>query len=108
MLLWLATVAIRQRSPVVRFGSAAEILVEWGMQTNGSHYRRLQDAFRSVFTSTILFGTREELRDAQVWDSSRGHFLDHMRLWFGKEGSSVPGAGSGWNDALGRTRSHRR
>jgi hypothetical protein len=61
------------------------------MQTNGSHYRRLQDAFRRVFARTIFFGTKEELREAQVWDCSRGHFLDHMRLWFGKEGASVPG-----------------
>ncbi len=91
VLLWLATVAVRQCSPVVRFGSAAEILVEWGMQTNGSHYRRLQDAFRRVFASTIFFGTKEELREAQVWNCSRGHFLDHMRLWFGKE-SSIAGA----------------
>jgi hypothetical protein len=87
VLLWLATVAIRQQSPVVRFGSAAEILIEWGMPTNGAHYRRLQDAFRRVFASTIFFGTKEELREAQVWDCSRGHFLDHMRLWFSKEGS---------------------
>jgi hypothetical protein len=87
VLLWLATVAVRQRSPVVRFGSAAEILAEWGMQTNGAHYRRLQDAFRRVFASTIFFGTKEELREARVWDCSCGHFLDRMRLWFGKDGS---------------------
>jgi hypothetical protein len=37
--------------------------------------------------STIFFGTKEELREAQVWDCSRGHFFDHMRLWFGREGS---------------------
>jgi len=62
-LLWLATATVRTRSPVVRFGSAGEILVEWGMSTNGSHYRRLQEAFCRVFASTIFFGTH--------------HFLDH-------------------------------
>ena len=51
VLLWLATAAVRQKSPVVRFGSATEILVEWGMQTNGSHFRRLHDGFRRVFGS---------------------------------------------------------
>lgn len=35
----------------------------------------------------IFFGTREELREDKVWDCSRAHFLDHMRLWFAKEGS---------------------
>jgi hypothetical protein len=88
VLLWLATAAVRQKSPIVRFGSAAEILVEWGMQTNGSHYRRLHDAFRRVFASTIFFGTKDELRDAEVWNCSRGHFFDEMRLWFNKENST--------------------
>ena len=88
VLLWLATAAVRQKSPVVRFGSAAEILVEWGMQTNGSHYRRLQDAFRRVFASTIFFGTKDELREAEVWNCSRGHFFDQMRLWFHKENAA--------------------
>jgi hypothetical protein len=85
VLLWLATVAVRQQSPVIRFGSAAEILVEWGMPTNGAHYKRLQDAFRRVFASTIFFGTKDELHAAEVWDCSRGHFFDQMRLWFRKE-----------------------
>jgi hypothetical protein len=66
ILLWLATAAVRQKCPVIRFGSAAEILVEWGMPTNGSHYRRLHDALRRVFASTIFFGTREERREAEV------------------------------------------
>ena len=82
VLLWLATQAVRHRTPVVRFGSAAEILVEWGMPTNGSHYHWLQDAFLRVFGSTIFFGTKDEQAEAEVWDTSRGHFLDHMRLWF--------------------------
>ena len=85
VLLWLATVAVRRQSPVVRFGSAAEILVEWGMPTNGAHYRRLQDGFRRIFASTIFFGTKDELREQEVWDCSRGHFFDQMRLWFRKE-----------------------
>lgn len=85
VLLRLATVAVRQKNPVVRFGGAAEILVEWGMPTNGAHYRRLQDAFGRVFASTIFFGTKDDLRQGEVWDCSRGHFFDHMRLWFRKE-----------------------
>jgi hypothetical protein len=89
ILLWLATAAVRQKSPLIRFGSAAEILVEWGMPTNGSHYRRLHEAFRRVFASTIFFGTREERREAVVWDCSRGHFLDQMRLWFHKDAATA-------------------
>jgi hypothetical protein len=66
------------------------------MPTNGSHYRRLHDAFRRVFASTIFYGAREERSRAEVWDCSRGHFLDHMRLWFhngtASAGSNVAGS----------------
>jgi hypothetical protein len=88
VLLWLATAAVRRKSPVVQFASAGEILVEWGMPTNGSHYSRLQEAFCRVFASTIFFGTKDEMQEGEVWDCGRGHFLDHMRLWFRNHGST--------------------
>ena len=81
VLLWLATVAVRQQNPVVHFGSATQILNEWGLPLNESHYNRLADAFKRVFGSTMFFGTKEQRRGAEVWDCSRVHFLDHMRLW---------------------------
>jgi hypothetical protein len=58
------------------------------MPTNGSHYRRLQEAFCRVFASTIFFGTKDEMQEAEVWDCGRGHFLDHMRLWFRNDGGT--------------------
>jgi hypothetical protein len=82
ILLWVATVAVRQKSPVVEFESGAQILTEWGLQLNGSHYRRLAEGFKRVFGSTIFFGTREERQGSQVWDCGRIHFFDQMRLWF--------------------------
>jgi hypothetical protein len=41
--------------------------------------------FPAGFASTIFFGTKDELREGEVWDCGRGHFFDQMRLWFGKE-----------------------
>ena len=38
VLLWLATSAVRQQNPVVRFESGAQILIEWGLPLNGKHY----------------------------------------------------------------------
>jgi hypothetical protein len=90
ILLWLATEAIRNRSPVVEFESASQILNQWGLPTNGVYYRRLADAFKRVFASTIFFGTREERRGAEVWACSRIHFFDHVRLWFSKDTSGDP------------------
>jgi hypothetical protein len=88
VLLWLATVAVRQQNPVVRFESAADILNEWGLPNNGSHYRRLAEAFGRVFGSTMFFGTKDQRRGSEVWDCSRVHFLDHMRLWSHDEGAT--------------------
>jgi hypothetical protein len=78
----VATVAVRQRSPVVEFESGAQILNEWGLQQNGSPYRRLAAGFKRVFGSTIFFGTQEERHGSEVWDCGRIHFFDQMRLRF--------------------------
>ena len=59
------------------------------MLNNGlSRYRRLQEAFCRVFASTIFFGTKDEMQEAEVWDCGRGHFLDHMHLWFRNDGAT--------------------
>ncbi|MDQ1472394.1 MAG: hypothetical protein QOJ99_3874 [Bryobacterales bacterium] len=91
ILLWVARVAVRQKSPVLQFDSGAQILNEWGLQQNGSHYRRLAAGFRRVFGSTIFFGTQDEREGSQVWDCGRIHFFDQMRLWFHDGGSGTLG-----------------
>ena len=75
VLLWLATEAIRKRNPVVEFESAAQILNEWGLPTNGEYYRRLADAFKRVFGSTIFFGTRDERRGVRGLGLQPSKFL---------------------------------
>jgi hypothetical protein len=85
VLLWLATEAVRQRSPVVEFESAAQILNKWGLPTNGEYYRHLAASFKRVFASTIFFGIRDKPCGSEIWDRSRVHFFDHARLWFSKE-----------------------
>jgi hypothetical protein len=41
ILIWVATLAVRQKSWTVLFRSAAEILEEFDMPRDGPHYRRL-------------------------------------------------------------------
>src|SRR5438105_4162320 len=41
--LWVATLAVRQKSRVVYFRSAAQILEEFDLPRDGPHYRRLVD-----------------------------------------------------------------
>lgn len=86
VVLYLATQAVRYQTREVRFRSGAEMLVEWGMPTNGAHYKRLVDAFRRVFGSTIFFGTAEDHSKLEVWQCSRTHFFDSMKLWLSEAG----------------------
>jgi hypothetical protein len=94
--LWIATQAVRQQSRTIEFESASQILHEWGLPQNGSHYRRLADGFRRIFGSTIFFGTSEAMAQAEVWDCGRLHFFERMRLWFRPElsGSGAPAPGN--------------
>ncbi len=86
VLLYLATQAVRFQTRTVHFRSGAELLVEWGMPTNGAHYKRLIDAFRRVFGSTVFFGTSDERAKQEIWHCSRVHFFDSIKLWISDSG----------------------
>ena len=55
--IFLATLAVRQKSQTIRFRSAAEMLETFGMQKGGKEYRRLVAAFERIFGATMFFGT---------------------------------------------------
>jgi hypothetical protein len=55
--IFLATLAVQQKSQTIRFRTAAEMLESFGMQTGGKEYRRLVGAFERIFGATIFFGT---------------------------------------------------
>jgi replication initiator protein len=80
--LWIAALAVRQKSRMVLFRSAAEILEELDLPKDGPHYRRLVEGFQRIFTSTIYFGT-DNSGDGrrEVWDCHRFHFFDRLRIW---------------------------
>jgi Plasmid encoded RepA protein len=82
VLIWVATLAVRHKTSIVEFDSAAQILWEFGLPPNGIHYKRLADGFKRVFGSTVFFGTEAELVRGQVWECGRGHFFDQMKIWF--------------------------
>ena len=72
---------MRQRSRLVHFRSAAEILEEFDLPKDGPHYRRLVDGFKRIFRSTIYFGTEASVGRQAVWDCQRFHFFDQLRIW---------------------------
>src|SRR5947209_7951276 len=55
--IFLATLAVRQKSQTIRFKTAAEMLETFGMHKGGKEYRRLVAAFERIFGATIFFGT---------------------------------------------------
>ncbi|MFZ0961682.1 MAG: replication protein RepA [Terriglobia bacterium] len=79
--IWVATLALQQKSRIVRFQSASELLAFFGLCPDGYHYRRLIDAFKRIFTSTIFFGTEDQPSNSTLIDWTRFHFLDQIKLW---------------------------
>jgi hypothetical protein len=82
--LFLATLAIRQQSRVIRFRSAAEMLDTFGMQQGGTQYRRLMAAFQRIFGATIFFGTDTQREKAAVVHRARFSFMSEARIWYSR------------------------
>ena len=74
--IWVATLAVRQKSRVVHFSSAAEMLSFFRLSLDGRHYRRLVRAFQRVFAATIFFGSDDRPEPSQIFDWDRFHFFD--------------------------------
>lgn len=51
--IWLATMALRQKSKTVKFRSAAQLLDTFGLPKDGKTYRRLVEGFKRITTSKI-------------------------------------------------------
>src|SRR5260370_14087755 len=83
--IFLATLAIRQKSPRITFDSAAEMLDTFGMQQGGSQYRRLVAAFQRIFGATIFFGTDTQRERAAVVHRARFNFMSEARIWYSRD-----------------------
>lgn len=83
--IFLATLAVRQQSPRITFGSAAEMLDTFGMQQGGSQYRRLVAAFQRIFGATIFFGTDTQRERAAVVHRARFNFMTEARIWYSRD-----------------------
>jgi hypothetical protein len=64
--IFLATLAVQQKSRIIRFKSASEMLEVFGMSKGGKQYRRLIAAFEQIFGATIFFGTDTLTSKAKV------------------------------------------
>jgi hypothetical protein len=83
--IFLATLAMRQKTQTITFRSAAEMLDTFGMQQGGSQYRRLIAAFQRVFGATIFFGTDTQRERAAVMHQARFNFMREARIWYSRD-----------------------
>ena len=83
--IFLATLAVRQKSQTIRFRSAAQMLETFGMHKGGKEYRRLVAAFERIFGATIFFGTDSMTARAKVVQRSRFNFLREARIWYSRQ-----------------------
>jgi len=89
--VWVATLAVLQKSRVVRFASPSQLLDYFELPKNGYHYKRIVQGFQRIFGATIFFGTEEQRQRAVVSNSARFHFFDRMHLWYNREEPSELG-----------------
>ena len=83
--IFLATMAIRQKTPRITFDSAAAMLDTFGMQQGGSQYRRLVDSFQRIFGATIYFGADSQRLPAAVIHRARFNFMSEARIWYSRD-----------------------
>jgi hypothetical protein len=82
--IWVATMAVRQRSRIIRFNAASEVLDFFHLFKDGKRYHRIMEGFQRIFAATIFFGTNDQASGSLVVDWARFHFFDRIHLWFHK------------------------
>jgi hypothetical protein len=82
--IFLATLAVRQKSQTIRFHTAAEMLESFGMHKGGKEYRRLVAAFERIFGATMFFGTDTVSGKAKVVQRARFNFLREAQIWYNR------------------------
>jgi hypothetical protein len=82
--IFLATLAVQQKSQTIRFRTAAEMLESFGMHTGGKEYRRLVGAFERIFGATIFFGTDMTNGRATMVQRCRFNFMREAQIWYSR------------------------
>jgi hypothetical protein len=94
ILIFLATLAVRQQSQTIRFRSGAEMLEMFGMQKGGKEYRRLVAGIERIFGSTIFFGSERTAEGAKLFSRARFHFVRETHIWFDRNSLQTHPAGN--------------
>jgi hypothetical protein len=98
--IFLATLAIRQRTHTIQFRSAAEMLDSFGMQQGGTQYRRLVASFQRIFGATIFFGTDSQREKAAVVHRARFNFMSEAGIWYSRDTDQATLSGGFQNEIV--------
>ncbi|MFL6451795.1 MAG: replication protein RepA [Bryobacteraceae bacterium] len=90
ILIYLATLAVQQRSQTIRFRTASEMLDTFSLHKGGREYRRLVSAFERIFGATIFFGTDYVLPKAKVVQRTRLSFFREAQIWCSRDPNQCP------------------
>jgi len=88
--IWMATLAVRQRSRIVRFHRASEMLDFFRLFKDGKRCHRIMEGFQRIFASTIFFGCSDRPEGKLVLDWARFHYFDRLHLWFHMDETDPP------------------
>lgn len=92
VLLLLATMAVQQRSRVIRLGTASEILRLFGKSEAGVNYEMLAQSFNRIMSASISWGTTGVKRGTmRMIEKSRMLLLEHFRIWANDKTGRVAG-----------------
>jgi hypothetical protein len=80
--IFLATLAVRQKSPIVRFAGGHEVLEMFGLAKGGKEYRRIVAAFERIFGATIFFTSDSGVGAARVVERARFNFMLAATIWY--------------------------
>jgi hypothetical protein len=75
--IFLATKAVKTRSRVITFESAAEVLDLFGLSGGGINYKRLTASLERVFKASVFF----QVDSKEYRQQARFHFISGLELW---------------------------
>jgi hypothetical protein len=79
--IWVATLALRQKSRTDKFRTVAEMLAFFKLAPDGYHYERIVQSFKRIFAATILFGTEDQPDGGTRAYSRKRRFRQTILAW---------------------------
>jgi hypothetical protein len=94
LLIWIATMAVWQKTREIRFRSAAAILEAFGLPKDGRYYKRVIAGFERIFYATFFFASDQQVGEATVMERRSFRFVRDAKLWYAESSPSDSAAPS--------------